>query len=180
MANSPTDTEVQTEDPHTSVPENQPGRDSSAGVKQTADQVKQDARNAIDQTKQQAVSMLSEQKRAAAGQIEGFAKALRKTVEELNAQDRQPAARYVDQAADGLDRLSHSLRNQDIDALKTQVQDFARRKPGAFLGGAVAAGFLMARFLKSSSRSGGLHENNQSPVSTGATTDTTGAVNTSV
>jgi hypothetical protein len=107
----------------------------------------------VDKAKSQAESMLGEQKHAAAGQIEGLARALRKTAEQLDTQDQGPVARYVERAADGLDRLGGTLRDRDIDSLATQVQDFARRQPGVFLGGAVAAGFLVARFLKASSRS---------------------------
>jgi hypothetical protein len=35
------------------------------------------------------------------------------------------------------------------------VEDFARREPAVFIGGAIAIGLVAARFLKSSRRSGG-------------------------
>ncbi|MGH8502803.1 MAG: hypothetical protein ACREVE_10120 [Gammaproteobacteria bacterium] len=122
----------------------------SQGVRQTTDQVKQHTRGAAKQAKAQAESMLGEQQQAAAGQLQGLAKALRKTAEQLDSQDQAPLARYAERAADGLDSLGGTLRDRDIGSLAAQVQDFARQQPGVFLGGAVAAGFLVARFLKSS------------------------------
>ncbi|MBA2410066.1 MAG: hypothetical protein H0V62_09960 [Gammaproteobacteria bacterium] len=125
---------------------------ASQGARRTADQVKQQARDAAQQAKTQADSMLGEQQQAAAGQLQGVAKALRKTAEQLDSQDQGPVARYAERAADSLDSLGDKLRDRDIDSLAAQVQDFARQQPGVFLGGAVAAGFLVARFLKSSAR----------------------------
>lgn len=49
-------------------------------------------------------------------------------------------------AADRLDELSDSLRNQDLRGLLEQVEGFARRQPGLFLGGMVALGFALGRF----------------------------------
>lgn len=135
-----------------------PKRDSSRSdtplsqnARQTADTVKQRTREAAADARTQAESMLGEQKQAAAGQLQGLAGALRKTAEQLDSQDQKPVARYAERAAEGLDRLGDNLRDRDIDSLAAQVQDFARQQPGVFLGGAVAAGFLVARFLKSSS-----------------------------
>jgi vacuolar-type H+-ATPase subunit H len=119
--------------------------------RQTVEQAKQDAREIADRAQAHAKSMLDEQKHAAAGQVDGFAKALRKTSEQLNAQDQGPVAHYVERAAESLDNLSATLRDQDISSLVTQVQDYAKRQPVVFMGGAIAAGFLVARFLKSSS-----------------------------
>jgi hypothetical protein len=43
------------------------------------------------------------------------------------------------------------------------VQDYAKRQPAVFLGGAIAAGFLVARFLKSSAPSASLSTPSSSP-----------------
>jgi len=132
--------------------DSEPNTQVSQGARHTADQVKQQARDAAQQAKTQAESMLGEQQQAAAGQLQGMAKALRKTAEQLDSQDQGPMARYAERAADSLDSLGGKLRDRDIDSLAAQVQDFARQQPGVFLGGAVAAGFLVARFLKSTAR----------------------------
>jgi HSP20 family molecular chaperone IbpA len=58
-------------------------------------------------------------------------------------------------AADGLERIAERVREQDFSALWYQVESFARRQPGLFLGGAFAAGFALARFVKSATERGG-------------------------
>jgi len=58
------------------------------------------------------------------------------------------------QTAERIDGLSRSLREEDVGALLTRAEQFARRQPTAFLGTSVALGFAMARFLKSSSERG--------------------------
>ena len=60
------------------------------------------------------------------------------------------AGRYTDQAADGVDRMARSLRDQDLETTLHQAEDFARWQPAVFMGGAVALGFMLSRFLKSS------------------------------
>ena len=42
------------------------------------------------------------------------------------------------------------MRERSLDDLIGTVEDFARRQPVAFIGGAVAAGFGLARLMKSS------------------------------
>ncbi|MGH9904058.1 MAG: hypothetical protein ACRD8U_00580, partial [Pyrinomonadaceae bacterium] len=59
-------------------------------------------------------------------------------------------AMFARRAAEGLAGFSGSLRQRDVDSLLAQAQDFARRRPAVFLGGALATGFVLARFLKSS------------------------------
>ncbi len=145
MPDYDTPKQPQNRDSHTDTPVSQ-------GARQTADRVRQQARDAAQKAKTQAESMLGEQQQAAADQLEGVAMALRKTAEQLDSQDQGPVARYAERAADSLDNLGGKLRDRDIDSLAAQVQDFARQQPGVFLGGAVAAGFLVARFMKSTAR----------------------------
>jgi len=136
---------------------------SSKDASQATQQTQHGARELASKAQAQARSMLDEQMQAAAGQVEGFAKALRKTSEQLDAQDQAAAARYVERTAEGLDSFSNTLRDQDLDSLTTQVQDYAKRQPAVFLGGAIAAGFLVARFLKSSAPSASLSTPSSSP-----------------
>lgn len=63
------------------------------------------------------------------------------------------AAPYVERVADQIERASDYLRTTEPGQMLTSVQNFARREPALFLGGAFALGFLGARFLKSSARS---------------------------
>lgn len=94
-------------------------------------------------------SLLDNQKRAAADSLDGWADALRKTAEQLQRDDSYVAT-FAQRAAEGISSFSGSLRQRDVNTLFEEAQNFARRRPAVFLGGALATGFLLARFLKSS------------------------------
>ena len=114
-------------------------------------QAKQAASGAISDAKQQARSFAEDQKDEAVNRVEGVADALRSAAGSLDDQDQGAVAGYARQAAYGLDRVSDALANRSLDDLVETVEDFAKRQPVAFLGGAALAGFVMARFAKSSS-----------------------------
>jgi hypothetical protein len=132
----------------------QSAADQARAVKQqareTAEEVTRDAREMGRQVKEEAYSTAGRQKEAAAQQMGGWAQALRIASDDLRNRGQEMAAAYVGQAADGLERASGTMRTRDIDDLIGNVEDFARRQPIAFLGGAVAAGFGLARFMRSS------------------------------
>jgi hypothetical protein len=113
-------------------------------------EVTRDASEAAAQVKEQAYSVAGRQKDVAAQQMGGWAQALRSASDDLRSRGQEMAASYVGQAADGLERASGTIRTRDVDDLIGSVEDFARRQPIAFLGGAVVAGFGLARFMRSS------------------------------
>jgi len=92
-------------------------------------------------------SSLTEQKDTAASSLGSFAGALRKAAKESDGEG-QGAGRMAEWAADGLERVSSTLRSKDLDGMLREVQAFARQQPIAFFAAAVAAGFLATRFLK--------------------------------
>lgn len=59
-------------------------------------------------------------------------------------------ARMVHDVADRVEHFADDLRNRNVEEMIDVVWDFARRNPRMFLGGAIAAGFMLARFAKSS------------------------------
>jgi hypothetical protein len=93
-------------------------------------------------------SSVAEQKDAAASSLGNLAGALRRAAHESGGGGEAPATRAVEWAADGLDRISATLRSNDLDGMVRQVQSFARNQPVAFFFAAAAAGFLATRFLK--------------------------------
>jgi hypothetical protein len=109
--------------------------------------------------KEGAKQVLGEQQSTIANGLGDLAQALRKAAGEMgdkrqgNGQQAQ-ISRFAQTAADGLERVSGSLRNKDMGSLVQEVESFARRQPVAFFGAAVAAGFLAVRFLKSSNERG--------------------------
>ena len=115
------------------------------------EQLKEAAADAAADARRQARSFAEEQKNEAAGRVDGVADALRSAAGSLDDRDQPAVAGYARQAASGLDRVSDAISNRSIDDLMETVEDFARRQPVAFLGGAVLTGFVLSRFAKSSS-----------------------------
>ncbi|MEV3970529.1 hypothetical protein AB0K68_20645 [Streptomyces sp. NPDC050698] len=72
-----------------------------------------------------------------------------------NADTDSPAKKLVVQAADRGHRAADYLDSRGVGGLVGDLQDFARRRPGAFLGGAVLAGFAVGRLAKAGSKTNG-------------------------
>jgi hypothetical protein len=119
-------------------------------TKEKASELKREVHAATEQAKEQARSAATHQKDAAARQMDGFAHALMAASDDLRGRGQEFAAEYVREAASGLERASEAVREHDLDEIIANVEDFARRQPVAFLGGAVVAGFGIARLMRSS------------------------------
>lgn len=124
------------------------GAEASEGVGQ---QAKAYAERIAGQVKQQGRSMFDDRRESIAHQMESVAHAFRTTADRLDGEGQEQVGRYVDMAAERIESLGGQLRNKSIGALFNDVQDMGRRAPGAFFAGSLVAGFLLARFLKSSS-----------------------------
>lgn len=124
-------------------------RSGSAGLDDAAHEVRERAGAILDDAKDAARSKLNEQKDVAARGLDGVAEALRETASRKNA-DGSPDAisEITGSAADGLERLSNTLRSKDISGMLRDMESFARNQPVAFFGLSLAAGFLAVRFLK--------------------------------
>lgn len=59
------------------------------------------------------------------------------------------AAKYSDSVAGQVEQIGRYLDGKDLRQMASDVEEFARRNPAVFLGGAFALGLLAARFLKS-------------------------------
>jgi vacuolar-type H+-ATPase subunit H len=134
-----------------------------SGVQQAKDQladtvseVTQQATETVGQlassAKHQVTSQIDTQKQKASDTLTSVARALRQTGSQLRSQDQAPVADYTSKAADQVERLSTFLRDHDVNDILHEAEQFARRSPALFLGGAFALGLLGARFLKSSSQ----------------------------
>ena len=60
------------------------------------------------------------------------------------------AAEYVHTAGDGLENAAAHLRDHSVEDLFESFNRFARRQPVAAFAGAILAGFVLSRFIKSS------------------------------
>ncbi|MFI9241447.1 hypothetical protein ACIGXF_02400 [Streptomyces sp. NPDC053086] len=89
----------------------------------------------------------------AEGQTRRAADALRQWSQDLsgiaeNAQQDSPARSLAAQAADKGHRAADYLEKQGAQGVVSDLQQFARRRPGAFLGGALLAGLAVGRLAK--------------------------------
>jgi hypothetical protein len=148
--------EADLQNPGANAGNGMPGLSSTVqGAKESAanlaGQAKQYAGDMTLRAKDKGRSMFEQQKDVAADQLENVADALRRTSGELQQSTNPQVARYIDMSADQLENFGNRLRNKNLDSLLNDTQNLARRHPGAFLAGTMAAGFIIARFLKSSS-----------------------------
>ena len=112
---------------------------------------RQPARGLAAEAIEQGKDALSRQKEAAAEQMDQVAQAVRSTARQLGTDERNNTGRYVEIAAERLESFGRQLREKDLNGFLADAQDLARHSPAAFFGGSVLAGFLLARFMKSSS-----------------------------
>lgn len=118
-----------------------------------AGQAGQEAMKVAEQAKDQGFSWLNKQK----GQASEMMGATQKAVEEVGQKLRQEGhgtmADFAEMAAQQVDRFSQNFGQRDVEDLFMDLERMARRQPAYFLGGALALGFLAARFMKSSAQS---------------------------
>ncbi len=131
------------------------GQEGQTGTGDTVQQARETAQRLASDAQQRAAeqvqSRLGAQKHRAAESLSGVAQALRSSGQQLQGQ-QDGISQYIQQAADRIEDFANNLQNQDVGEIVDRAEDFARRNPGVFLGGAFALGVLGARFLKSSRR----------------------------
>jgi ElaB/YqjD/DUF883 family membrane-anchored ribosome-binding protein len=121
------------------------GAEANDQFAQVADQAKQQVAEQSDKLK----GLASEQKNLLAAQIGGVADAMEKVADELEANNGS-SAHYARLIANNADRVSTTIRQNDVDALLNMAQDFGRKQPAAFVGVAALLGFAASRFLLAS------------------------------
>ncbi|MGD9923244.1 MAG: hypothetical protein AB7V13_17640 [Pseudorhodoplanes sp.] len=106
-------------------------------------------RNSFGGTREKLKGFANAQKDAGLDQVESLAEATHKAAESLDGKNTGIAG-LLHEAADGLDRMSQSFRDRDVDEIYGSLHAFARRQPLTFMVGSFAAGLFLARFLKTS------------------------------
>lgn len=130
-------------------------RDAAGETAQTArEQAGAVAGEAMAQARGTADVLREQIREQAVDQTQRLTSALREMCSDLTgraeAGDRDtPATRLLHQAAGRGERLAEYLDSHGPDGLLADAQDFARRRPGAFLAGAALAGFAIGRLAKS-------------------------------
>ena len=121
---------------------------------QSGNEAKGAAASIAEQARSRLTEIVDQQKVAGADRIAGVAKAAQSAAGDLDRTNPQ-MARLVRTAAENVDRLADDVRSRDLGDILATLSQFGREQPVAFFGGAVVAGFILARFLKSDAPAAG-------------------------
>src|SRR3954453_4871208 len=85
--------------------------------------------------------------------LQSVAQAIRSSGDQLR-QEQPQVAGFADTAASQVARFAGRIRTSSPGEMVAEVEQFARRQPAVFLGGALLLGAVAARFLKASPQAG--------------------------
>ena len=121
-------------------------------VKEEATQLKDSATQTLKegaaQLKDSAAQLAEEQKTSGARQLSGIAGAVHAAADQLDEQ-LPGASKYIHDAAERIDRAASDLRSRNLSDIAESVRRLSQERPLALFGGAMLAGFVLGRFLKS-------------------------------
>ena len=113
-------------------------RSSSRPSRGFAQRLKEDGRKTIEQ-----------RKRSAAARVDEFAQAIGRTGAQFS-ENEPTIADLANRLAGTVGNLATRLRDGSIDDLVDDTREFARQNPALFIAGGIAAGLVLARFVKAS------------------------------
>src|SRR4051812_20107482 len=117
------------------------GSMGSMGSSGSGDRLQEAAGNVMDRVsgtaQQQVGTQVNSQLGRGADMLSQVSGAIRKTGDQMREQQPQVAS-FADTAAQQVDRAGQFLRQTDFQGLLRESEDFARRQPAVFLGGALA------------------------------------------
>src|SRR5688500_10568347 len=100
--------------------------------------------------KERVALTVEQRKEDASGSLQQIAQALHDVSRSLDQNGLSGVSHLSDRAAGQVERTADYLRRRDFDGLVRDTRDMARRHPELFVGGALLAGVLLGRFLRSS------------------------------
>lgn len=106
------------------------------------------AKELADDATSKAQAALEEQRSLGAQYISSLAGAVERAAGEFEG-PMPVAAQYLKQAAEQIDIVASNVETRNLRELVTETEQFARRQPALFFGGAMLLGFAALRFLKS-------------------------------
>ena len=118
---------------------------------QFADAAVDRGRGLVDAARVRAIDYAQKRKGAAAQSVADLAGSVRESGRSFEAQPNVRA--FFDNAAEGLEQLSGTIRERSIEELYREVEGVIRRRPAAVAAATFATGFLVARFIKASAAS---------------------------
>jgi methyl-accepting chemotaxis protein len=117
-------------------------------VKDNAAQLGDAALDFANSAKDKVETAVTQRKSLSADYIGSIAQAAGRVANEFD-HDLPQAAQYIRNASEQIQGVADTVRERDVRELIGEVEDFARRQPTLFFGGAVILGFAALRFLKS-------------------------------
>jgi hypothetical protein len=109
------------------------------------------AKAELGEATEKAKSLAADQKDLLAEQVGGVADAMGRAASELEQQNGS-SAHYARLIADNAEKLSATIRDNNVDQLLGIAQDFGRRQPALFVGAAALLGFAASRFVLASAQ----------------------------
>jgi len=124
-------------------------RSTPASVKEMAGDAKRAASNVLNQAKERAATMAQEQKQSAAQHIGRYGNALRDSAKSVEQEDPN-VAYFANRAAERIEKIADYVRSTDLDGLRRDAENIARRHPALFMGGMFVAGLVVGGLIKAS------------------------------
>jgi hypothetical protein len=129
----------------------QRGHEVAATVSEEAARVRDDAvahaRDLAEDAKQQLHRQAQEQTQHVGEALDQLGTRVH-ALADGRPEDAGPVGDYADRIADQVDHLARRVGDLGFDGVVDELQDLARRRPGAFLAAAAAAGFAAARLTR--------------------------------
>jgi ElaB/YqjD/DUF883 family membrane-anchored ribosome-binding protein len=121
---------------------------------QVAGEVKAQGREVLDRTKEQVRQQGETQAKQAAASLRTLAGQTR-ALAEGRTDEAGPVTDYVRQASERIEGFAERVQSRGAQGIVEDLEQFARRRPGAFLAGAAVAGFVTGRLIRSASSGSG-------------------------
>lgn len=118
-------------------------------VEGIADVAVERGRGFVDAARSQATSYVEQRKSDAARSVTDLAKSVRDSSRTFD--DKPNIRAFFDSAADGLEHLGNSIETRSFSEFYEDAEAFARRAPVAVAVATFVTGFVVARFIKSTS-----------------------------
>ncbi|CUS02077.2 protein of unknown function [Candidatus Promineifilum breve] len=123
-------------------------------VSETAAVAKEQVTRKAAQVGEQAKASVDTRMNEVAHELGSVADAVRQTTHEVGGDENATVSRYGEQLAGQIEGISSYLNNNGVEEVLDDLQNFARRQPAMFLGGAFMLGIVVGRFLRSSADRG--------------------------
>jgi vacuolar-type H+-ATPase subunit H len=136
----------------------QVGDEAKQKVSETTAAAKVQAKRVAAQVGEQAKSTVETRKSDVAQELGSVADVVRQTTYEAGSGTSPTIMEYGQRIADQIEGVSSYLDEHGVEDILSDVQNFGRRKPAVFLGGAFMLGLVVGRFLRSSAGRTSAHE----------------------